>query len=189
MALSAQQLLDCTETSDDKCYKSTKENILKAMGQISKVGITTNDCYINKPFQQPSTFCKRTCEDGFNFDFVFKASFKKHDSALDVFDLYKRSDKVAAFAIVKVDDAFNYYSSFKNELNTAVGETYEYRVAEIVGWKNGQKRVILRAGPGVFWGFNGYIDLDLQKYGHYVDSIYSVSLAANSNSNIRSADQ
>ena len=49
-ALSAQQLLDCTETIDDKCYKATRANILKAMDRIAKLGLTTNDCYLNRPF-------------------------------------------------------------------------------------------------------------------------------------------
>lgn len=188
VALSAQHLLDCTETADDKCYSGTRENILKAMELISRAGLTTADCYWNRPLDRPATFCKRACEDGFPFDFIFKANFKKHSSVLDVFDLYRRSDKVAAFAIIKVDDSFNYYSSFKNDLSAAESEVYEYRVAEIVGWKNSQKKVTLRAGPGLFWGYNGYIDLDLQKYSHYVDSYYSVTLAPNSN-NIRTADQ
>ena len=120
LALSAQHLLDCTETTDDKCYRGTKENILRAMEQIGRVGLTTNDCYWNRPLEQPATFCRRTCEDGFGFDFIFRANFKKHSSALEVFDLYKRSDKVAAFAILKVDDSFNFYSSFKAELSSTV---------------------------------------------------------------------
>lgn len=179
--LSAQHLLECTETFDDKCYKSTKENILWGMEQIADKGLTTNDCYLNKPLEQPSPFCKHECADGFPFDFIFKANFKKHDSALDIFNLYKKSDKVVAFAIVKVDEAFNYYSSFKGELISTPAEVYEYRVAEIVGWKSSQKKIILRAGPGAFWGFNGYIELDLQKYGHYVDSYYSCSVQTSKN--------
>lgn len=180
-SLSAQHLLDCTETFDDKCYKSTKENILKAMDQIAKKGLTTNDCYLNTPLEQPSAFCKQTCADGFPFDFIFKASFQKHDSALDVFNLYKRNDNVVALAIIKVDESFNYYNSFKGELSGSAGEVYEYRVAEIVGWKNSQKKIILRAGPGAFWGFNGYIELDLQKYGHYIDSYYSCNIQTTQN--------
>jgi hypothetical protein len=31
ISLSAQHLLDCTEATDDKCYSSTKDNILKAI--------------------------------------------------------------------------------------------------------------------------------------------------------------
>lgn len=159
--MSAQQLLDCTETIDDKCYKSTKANILKAMDHISRLGLTTNDCYLNRPFEGPATFCKRQCDNGFPFDFHFKANFKRYDSALEIFDLFKKSDRVAAFAIIKIDDSFNFYSSFNTNLNTKVTEFYEYRVAEIVGWKNAQKKITLRAGPGALWGFNGYMDLDL----------------------------
>ena len=81
MALSAQQLLDCTEVIDDKCYKGTKDNILKAMQWISREGLTTNDCYVNRPFQHPSPFCKRTCDMGNPFDFVFKANFKRYAEA------------------------------------------------------------------------------------------------------------
>ena len=94
---------------------------------------------------------------------------------------------MTAFAILKVDDSFNFYSSFKNELGPAASEVYEYRIAEIVGWKNSQKKLTLRGGPGLFWGYNGYIDLDLQTYGHYIDSFYSVSLL--NNTNVRTADQ
>jgi hypothetical protein len=104
-----------------------------------------------------------------------------------VFDLFKKSDTATAFAIVKVDDSFNFYSSFKGDLSATVGEFYEYRIAEVVGWKSMQKKITLRAGPGLFWGYNGYIDLDLQKYSHYIDSYYGVTVATKSN--IRSADQ
>jgi hypothetical protein len=47
-------------------------------------------------------------------------------------------------------------------------------VAEVVGWKNTQQKITIRAGPGAFWGFNGYIDLDLQKYGRYIEDYYGV---------------
>lgn len=156
------------------------------MELISRTGLTTNDCYLNHPLEHPATFCKRTCDDGDSFDFIFKANFKKHGSALEVFDLFKKSDKVAAFAIIRVDDSFNFYSSFRAELSIAQSEFYEYRVAEVVGWKNGQKKLTLRAGPGTFWGYNGYLELDLEKNAHYLDSFYSVSLPDNGR-NIRSA--
>jgi hypothetical protein len=81
-ALSAQQLLDCTEAVDDKCYKGTKENILRAMEHITRFGLTTNDCYLNHPFEYPSTFCKRTCDDGDQFDFIFRANFQKYSQPL-----------------------------------------------------------------------------------------------------------
>ena len=88
--------------------------------------------------------------------------------------------------MLKVDDSFNFYSSFKAELGGASSEAYEYRIAEIVGWKNSQKKLTLRAGPGLFWGYNGYIDLDLQNSGHYIDSFYSVSL---NSKNMLTSDQ
>lgn len=86
------------------------------MAQISKAGLTTNDCYLNRPFEHPSNFCKKQCDDGDQFDFVFKANFKKYDSITDIFNLFKTDDKVTAFAIIKVDDTFNFYSSFNNNL-------------------------------------------------------------------------
>ena len=88
---------------------------------------------------------------------------------------------MTAFAILKVDDSFNYYSSFSANLNAKVNEVYEYRVAEVVGWKNMQKKVLLRAGPGVFWGFNGYLELDLEKYKEYVEEYYVVEMAVKTN--------
>ena len=67
-------------------------------------------------------------------------------------------------AVIKVDHTFNYYSPF-NPVLTQGGpkSVYEYRVAEVVGWKDAQKnlKVILRAGPGEQWGYNGFIDLNL----------------------------
>ena len=29
-------------------------------------------------------------------------------------------------------------------------------------------KVILRAGPGEQWGYNGFIDLELESYGAYI---------------------
>jgi hypothetical protein len=55
-------------------------------------------------------------------------------------------------------------------------------VAEIVGWKSMQKKITLRAGPGSFWGYNGYIDLDLEKFQDYITDYYAVVI---DNSNIR----
>jgi hypothetical protein len=79
-----------------------------------------------------------------------------------VIGLFKKNEQIAVMAIVKVDDAFNYYSPFGGSL-TAGGPSsvYEYRVAEVLGWKDylGSVKVILRAGAGEHWGFNGFIDL------------------------------
>ena len=65
-------------------------------------------------------------------------------------------------AVIKVDSAFNFYSPFSQVLTQGGPKTfYEYRVAEVLGWKDALKnpKVILRAGPGQQWGFNGFIDL------------------------------
>ncbi len=50
-----------------------------------------------------------------------------------------------------------------------------------------QQKITLRAGPGSFWGFNGYIDLDLQRYGKYIEDYFAV--VVNSKGNIRTEDQ
>jgi hypothetical protein len=90
------------------------------MDYISKKGLTTNNCYLNHPFEYPSTFCKRQCDNGDKFDFIFKVNFKKYNSPLDIFNLFKKTDRVTAFAIIKVDDSFNYYSSFNSNLSGKV---------------------------------------------------------------------
>lgn len=81
-------------------------------------------------------------------------------------------------AVLKVDEAFNYFSPFKPVL-TQGGPTafYEYRVAEVLGWKNAQSKVILRAGPGEQWGYNGFIDLELASYGKYITEYYAVEVS------------
>jgi hypothetical protein len=48
------------------------------MELISKKGITTNDCYLNRPYEYPSKICKRFCDNGDNFDFILKANFKRY---------------------------------------------------------------------------------------------------------------
>lgn len=84
---------------------------------------------------------------------------------------------MVVFAVLKVDDAFNYYSPFGGSLITG-GPTsiFEYRVAELVGWKDGQSsaKVILRAGPGEQWGFDGYMQLELSKFSGYIQEYYKV---------------
>jgi len=44
-----------------------------------------------------------------------------------------------------------------------------------LGWRSKQSKLILRAGPGEGWGFEGYLDLSLAKYSHYVHSYYLVT--------------
>lgn len=61
----------------------------------------------------------------------------------------KKNEKMAAFALLKVNDSFNFYNSLAPVLDKKPSsEFYEFRVAEILGWKNQQEKVILRAGPG-----------------------------------------
>lgn len=93
---------------------------------------------------------------------------------------------MSIFAILRVGDDFNYYSAFKPQLGSPNQEVLEYRVAEIVGWKEGQQKLVLRAGPGPMWGYGGYADLDLQSHSHLVESYYSFSLGeSSSGGNIR----
>jgi hypothetical protein len=82
-------------------------------------------------------------------------------------------------AIVKVDESFNFFSPFSAKLKEGgptQGEVYEYRIGEIVGWKDyfNSPKLILRVGSGSLWGYNGYIDLELAKYGSYILEYYSV---------------
>lgn len=132
------------------------------MAKIQNLGITTSDCYPNKPFAFPSTFCKKQCSDGTRIQFNYYPKITKLDSFDAAVALFKTTDQVAVFAVIKVDDSFNYYSPFANTLRVG-GPTfvYEYRVAELVGWKDGQSstKLILRAGPGLQWGYDGYMQL------------------------------
>lgn len=75
-------------------------------------------------------------------------------------------------AVIKTDAAFNYFSAFNQKLTVGgPSEVFEYRVAEIVGWKEAitNLKIILRTGPGDQWGFNGFIDLEVAKYGKYIE--------------------
>jgi hypothetical protein len=49
ISLSAQQLLECSEPIDEPCRTTSMPNILKAMDYLSRFGLTTNDCYVNRP--------------------------------------------------------------------------------------------------------------------------------------------
>jgi hypothetical protein len=82
-------------------------------------------------------------------------------------------------AIVKVDASFNYYSPFNAKLTEGgpkQNDIYEYRIGEIVGWKNyyNSPKLILRVGSGSQWGYYGFIDLELSKYANYIEGYYSV---------------
>jgi hypothetical protein len=49
VSLSAQYILECTETNTDICHKATYQNIQDALKLISTVGITTDFCYPIRP--------------------------------------------------------------------------------------------------------------------------------------------
>ena len=93
-------------------------------------------------------------------------------------------------AVFKVDPSFNFYSSFKENLSPSLGEdsVWEYRVGEVLGWKSRQEKLILRVGPGDGWGYGGFIDLPLKKYGHYVAEYYHISTNPET-SNIRMEEE
>jgi hypothetical protein len=86
---------------------------------------------------------------------------------------------------LRVGDDFNYYSAFKPQLGSTSQEVMEYRVAEIVGWKDNQQKLVLRAGPGPIWGFGGYADLDLQSHSQLVEAYYSAALEISEEENLR----
>ena len=87
--LSAQQILDCTQTDTDLCYKATLEQIQDAIKRITLEGITLEDCYPNKPFSYPSGFCKRECQDGSPFEFNYFPSFTRFTNFSDIVALFK----------------------------------------------------------------------------------------------------
>ena len=64
ITLSAQYLLECTETTDDKCYSSSLADIHRAIDFIRKQGVTTARCYPNRPLNLPSPTCPRHCHNG-----------------------------------------------------------------------------------------------------------------------------
>jgi hypothetical protein len=59
LVLSAQHILDCTETETDICHKATLDNIYAGIRRVQKEGVTTEKCYPNKPFSFPNKYCKR----------------------------------------------------------------------------------------------------------------------------------
>jgi hypothetical protein len=69
----------------------------------------------------------------------------------------------------------NFYSSqHPNVLENIDGENYEYRVGEIVGWKNKGKDVVVRLGLGDGWGYNGFANLNLEKHSKIIEEFYTV---------------
>jgi hypothetical protein len=97
---------------------------------LSLEGLTTETCYPNQPFSHPSDFCRRECHDGSPFSFNYYPVLKRYTNFTDIVNLFKTNEKLAVLAVVKVDDAFNYYSAFKPVLSQGGPRTvYEYRVA------------------------------------------------------------
>jgi hypothetical protein len=85
---------------------------------------------------------------------------------MSVIELFKKNDKISVFAVVKINDGFNYYSSFNSQIGgevseSKVGDVSDLRIGEIVGWRNAQQslKLIMRMGVGQQWGFNGFIDM------------------------------
>lgn len=86
------------------------------MKKVVNSGSTLEKCYKNKPFNYPSSFCKRSCDDGEKFDFVYYPTFTRYAKFEDITNLFKTKEKISVMAIIKVDNAFNYYSPFKPKL-------------------------------------------------------------------------
>ena len=83
-------------------------------------------------------------------------------------------EKTTAFLIVKVFNSMNYYSSqHPNNLNDS-GEAFEYRVGEIVGWKNKGNEIVVRLGLGDGWGYNGFANLNMKDHGKIIQEFYTV---------------
>ena len=80
VTLSAQYLLECTETTDDKCYSSSLAAIHKAIQFIQKQGVTNTRCYPNRPLSIPSPNCPRYCHDRTPLATPNKAKITKLDS-------------------------------------------------------------------------------------------------------------
>lgn len=72
----------------------------------------------------------------------------------------------------------NYYSSEKPGYLKADGQFFELRVAEVVGWKNKGKEVIVRFGPGEGWGYSGYANLDVAS-NDLIEGVYELAIVDN----------
>jgi hypothetical protein len=86
------------------------------MKRLEKEGITTAACYPNQPFSYPGKICKRECHDGRPFPFNYRPKFQSITGLDDMGTLLKKTEKIAFMAIIKVDEAFNYYSPFSSSL-------------------------------------------------------------------------
>lgn len=52
---------------------------------------------------------------------------------------------------------------------------YEYRVAEVVGWRKKGDEIIVRMGSGAGWGFNGFANIDINAHSKLVERIYTIN--------------
>lgn len=82
--LSSQHLIECIESLNEICHDASLDNIHKALQYIQNEGITTSDCIRNKLFGSPREFCPRECDDGYPFEYLFKALITKHQSFNEV---------------------------------------------------------------------------------------------------------
>lgn len=71
----------------------------------------------------------------------------------------------------------NYYSSeHPSYLDNLAGEMYEYRVGEVVGWKNKGEDIIVRVGSGEGWGYNGFGTFNVVKHKDLIQEIYTLNV-------------
>jgi len=69
----------------------------------------------------------------------------------------------------------NYYSSqHPGHLDNIEGQNYEYRVGEVVGWKNKGNDIVVRLGLGDGWGYNGFATLNIDKHSKLIEEFYTV---------------
>ena len=52
---------------------------------------------------------------------------------------------------------------------------YEYRIGEIVGWKNKGEDLIVRVGSGEGWGYNGFGIINVNKHKDYIQEMYTLN--------------
>ena len=86
---------------------------------------------------------------------------------------------------MKVYDSYNYYSSEKPILSDSTELPYEYRVAEVVGWRKKGAELIVRLGSGAGWGFNGFANIDVNTHSKLVERIYTINYLSDSAVKIR----
>lgn len=57
------------------------------------------------------------------------------------------------------------------------GEHFEYRVGEIVGWRNKGDDLVVRLGMGDGWGYNGFAQLNMNKHKNIIVEMYTVKVS------------